>query len=133
MNGDAVEILNRTGTGREPPHVHEGAEAESHRHVHQARAQLRRDGARAGVPVRGVPEGLVEGLQEDRADRRVQDPIVHSDRDCHYRWPSWISICREKWLVRSMSRKGCSPDNARAEGLFGRLKVEFFLGRDWQG
>lgn len=32
-----------------------------------------------------------------------------------------------------MSRKGCSPDNARAEGFFGRLKVEFFCGPDWMG
>ena len=32
-----------------------------------------------------------------------------------------------------MSRKGCSPDNARAEGFFGRLKVEFFYGQDWSG
>ncbi len=32
-----------------------------------------------------------------------------------------------------MSGKGCSPDNARAEGFFGRIKVEFFHGRDWQG
>ena len=32
-----------------------------------------------------------------------------------------------------MSRKGCSPDNARAEGFFGRLKIEFFYGRDWSG
>ena len=30
-----------------------------------------------------------------------------------------------------MSRKGCSPDNARCERFFGRLKVEFFHGRDW--
>jgi len=32
-----------------------------------------------------------------------------------------------------MSRKGCSPDNARAEGFFGRLKVEFFYGEGWRG
>ena len=32
-----------------------------------------------------------------------------------------------------MSRKGCSPDNSRAEGFFGRLKVEFFYGRGWRG
>lgn len=32
-----------------------------------------------------------------------------------------------------MSRKGCSPDNACAEGFFGRLKIEFFHGRDWSG
>lgn len=57
----------------------------------------------------------------------------HSDRGCHYRWPGWIGICDEHGIVRSMSRKGCSPDNARAEGFFGRLKIEFFYGRDWSG
>lgn len=30
-----------------------------------------------------------------------------------------------------MSRKGCSPDSSRCEGFFGRLKIEFFHGRDW--
>ena len=44
-------------------------------------------------------------------------PKIHSDRGCHYRWPGWIKICKENGLVRSMSRKGCSPDNARCEGL----------------
>ena len=33
---------------------------------------------------------------------------------------------------RSMSRKGCSPDNAACEGLFGRLKTELFYARDWR-
>lgn len=32
-----------------------------------------------------------------------------------------------------MGRKGCSPDNAAAEGFFGRLKNEFLHGRDWSG
>lgn len=32
-----------------------------------------------------------------------------------------------------MSKKGCSPDNAAAEGLFGRIKNEFFYYRDWSG
>lgn len=31
-----------------------------------------------------------------------------------------------------ISRKGCSSDNAR-RGFFGRPKVEFFYGRDWNG
>lgn len=35
-------------------------------------------------------------------------------------------------LVRSMSRKGCSPDNAACEGFFGRLKTELFYPRNWQ-
>ena len=60
-------------------------------------------------------------------------PLVHNDRGCHYRWPGWIRICDEYGLVRSMSRKGCSPDNARCEGFFGRLKIEFFYGCDWSG
>ena len=60
-------------------------------------------------------------------------PKIHSDRGCHYRWPGWIRICSENGLVRSMSRKGCSPDNARCEGFFGRLKIEFFHGCDWAG
>lgn len=27
-----------------------------------------------------------------------------------------------------MPGKGCSPDNARREGFFGRLEIEFFCG-----
>lgn len=53
-------------------------------------------------------------------------PIVHSDRGGHYRWPGWVRICEEAGLVRSMSRKGRSPDNAACEGFFGRAKVELF-------
>lgn len=60
-------------------------------------------------------------------------PKIHSDRGCHYRWPGWIRICDENGPVRSMPGKGCSPDNARCEGFFGRLKIEFFHGCDWAG
>ena len=60
-------------------------------------------------------------------------PFCHSDRGCHYRWPGWKRICEENGVVRSMSRKGRSPDNAACEGFFGRLKNEFFHGRDWRG
>ena len=35
-------------------------------------------------------------------------------------------------LIRSMSRKGCSPDNAACEGFFGRLKNELSYPRQWQ-
>ena len=62
-----------------------------------------------------------------------EHPVEHSDRGGHYRWPGWISICEEFGLVRSMSKKGCSPDNSACEGLFGRLKNEFFYYRDWNG
>ena len=36
-------------------------------------------------------------------------------------------------LERSMSRKGCSPDNSACEGLFGRIKNEMFYNRSWLG
>ena len=58
---------------------------------------------------------------------------IHSDRGGHYRWPEWIGICEENGLVRSMSAKGCSPDNSACEGFFGRLKNELFRYRDWEG
>jgi hypothetical protein len=35
-------------------------------------------------------------------------------------------------LVRSISRKACSPDNAACDGFFGRLKTEFFYPSDWK-
>lgn len=58
-------------------------------------------------------------------------PVVHSDRGGHYRWPGWLSRIAEAKLVRSMSRKGYSPDNAACEGFFGRLKNELFYSRNW--
>lgn len=58
-------------------------------------------------------------------------PVVHSDRGGHYRWPGWLTRIADAKLVRSMSRKGCSPDNAACEGFFGRLKTEMFFARDW--
>lgn len=60
-------------------------------------------------------------------------PVVHSDRGGHYRWPGWVAVCERHGLVRSMSRKGMSCDNARMEGFFGTLKSEFFHPRDWSG
>jgi transposase InsO family protein/transposase-like protein len=58
-------------------------------------------------------------------------PVVHSDRGAHYRWPGWLTRIADAKLVRSMSRKGCSPDNSACEGFFGRLKVEMFYSRQW--
>lgn len=63
-------------------------------------------------------------LKEDR-------PVVHSDRGGHCRSPRWLSRIAGAQLVRSMSRKGYSPDNAACEGFFGRLKTELFYSRNW--
>ncbi len=60
-------------------------------------------------------------------------PVIHSDRGGHYRWPGWLERVNAAGLIRSISRKGCSPDNAACEGFFGRLKTEMYYGRKWSG
>jgi putative transposase len=67
----------------------------------------------------------------DTVSASSKRPIVHSDRGGHYRWPGWLSRTSQARLVRSMSRKACSPDNAACEGFFGRLKNELFYSRNW--
>ena len=62
-----------------------------------------------------------------------EKPIIHSDRGSHYRWPGWIERMERAQLTRSMSKKGCSPDNSACEGFFGRLKNEMFYGYSWTG
>ena len=59
-----------------------------------------------------------------------EKPIIRSDRGCHYRWPEWIRICREHGLTRSMSAKGCSPDNAAADGFINMLNDYMVWYRD---
>ena len=78
---------------------------------------------------------LANGMLADACStlKDGEKPIIHSDRGCHYRWPEWIRICKDNNLTRSMSAKGCSPDNAAAEGFFGRLKQEFFHKRSFAG
>ncbi|MDK6955565.1 IS3 family transposase, partial [Klebsiella pneumoniae] len=52
--------------------------------------------------------------------------VIHSDRGVHYRSVSWIELTRRYGLTRSMSKKGCSPDNSACEGFFGRMKTEIY-------
>lgn len=73
---------------------------------------------------------LAEALKRLPDGRSV---TCHSDRGLHYRTHAWIDMCAEHGIVRSMSKKGCSPDNSACEGFFGRLKNEFFYYRDWRG
>ncbi len=68
----------------------------------------------------------IAGLSES------ERPVVHSDRGSHYRWPGWISRMDQGGLTRSMSKKGCTPDNAACEGFFGRLKNEMYYNRTWK-
>lgn len=78
---------------------------------------------------------LVNTMLDDAISTLSEDekPLVHSDRGCHYRWPGWIERMEKAGLTRSMSKKGCSPDNSACEGFFGRLKNEMFYGHSWKG
>ena len=58
--------------------------------------------------------------------------LIHSDRGFHYRIDSWIKLMEQYGYKRSMSRKGCSPDNSMCEGFFGTIKNEFFYPNDWK-
>ena len=78
---------------------------------------------------------LVNTMLDDALDtlNEHDKPVIHSDRGGHYRWPGWLERINTSGLIRSMSRKGCSSDNAACEGFFGRIKNEMFYGRDWAG
>ena len=68
----------------------------------------------------------------DTIEKCHSRPVVHSDRGAHYRWPGGLTRMGDAKFIRSMSRKGCSPDNSACEGFFGRLKNELFYPRNWQ-
>ena len=57
---------------------------------------------------------------------------MHTDGGAVYMWRKWREACGFG-VVRSMSRRARSPDNARAEGFFGTLKCDFFKDRDLTG
>ncbi|VTU45890.1 putative transposase OrfB (plasmid) [Variovorax sp. SRS16] len=82
------------------------------------------------------PDAELVNSMLDAAVEKITDsnnrPVVHSDRGAHYRWPGWLTRIGQAKLIRSMSRKGCSPDNAACEGFFGRLKAEWFYPRQWR-
>lgn len=80
-----------------------------------------------------MANSMLKAALATTTDEERRHLVIHSDCGCHYRWPEWISICEKAGIMRSMSRKGCSPDNSRMEGLFGTMKVEMLYGRDWAG
>ena len=75
-----------------------------------------------------VNDMLEAGIQQLKP---ADHPIIHTDRGCHYRWSGWIKRMENAGLIRSMSKKGCSPDNAACEGFWGLLKKEMFYNQDW--
>ena len=85
------------------------------------------------APNAEMANGMLRRALESTPPEDRKGPMIHSDCGLHYRWPEWISICEQAGVARSMSRKGCGPDNSTIEGFFGRLKVEAFRGVDWGG
>lgn len=64
---------------------------------------------------------LVNTMLDDAIShlKKEEHPVSHSDRGAHYRWSGWINRMNKAGLTRSMSKKGCSPDNSACEGFFG--------------
>lgn len=54
-------------------------------------------------------------------------PRARNDGGRRYRWPGWTSICDEHGLVRSVSRRGRSPDDSRMGGLLRQAEDRVLL------
>lgn len=94
------------------------------------------DGMIVSWAVSTRPDAQMVNTMLDSATGKLESgarPIIHSDRGCHYRWPGWLERIEKAALIRSMSKKGCSPDNSACEGFFGRIKNEMFYNRNWIG
>lgn len=79
------------------------------------------DGLPVSWTISTSPDAELVNTMLDLAIAQLKDgehPIVHSDRGAHYRWPGWIDRMDAAELTRSMSKKGCSPDNSACEGFF---------------
>ena len=59
-------------------------------------------------------------------------PLARSGRGRHCRWPGWLDLMERYGPARSTGTKGCSPDNAAAEGFFGRMKTESVYPGRWE-
>ena len=94
------------------------------------------DGLLVNWTISTSPDALLVNSMLDDAAKLLsvgEKPIIHSDRGVHYRWPGWIDRMEKNGFIRSMSKKGCSPNNSACEGVFGRIKNEMFYNADWSG
>lgn len=75
-----------------------------------------------------------DSLRRVLGENAPKDPtqlVIHSDRGCQYRSRNRFHAAKTVGFVKSMSAKGCSPDNAACEGFFGRMKAEMYHGILW--
>ena len=87
------------------------------------------DGPTAHVPERcgyGSYGGETTPAPGDLADRDFTTEAPDE------KWPGWLNLMDRCGLTRSTGAKGCSPDNAAAEGFFGRMKTESVYPGRWE-
>lgn len=82
-------------------------------------------------PDAGLANTMVDAALEIIADSEVR-PIIHSYRAIHDCWPGWLERVKAAGIIRSMSSKASSQDNAACEGFFAHLKTECFYPHDWR-
>ena len=70
-------------------------------------------------------------VYKERSGDNTNRLVIHTDRGGHYRGGMWIEKLEGQVILRSMSRKGNSGDNAACEGFFGRMKTEMYYGIRW--
>jgi transposase InsO family protein len=78
---------------------------------------------------------LIVGTVQDLIDIRPSEEgfLLHMDQGSVNRSHAMVKMCSENKILRSMSGKGKSGDNAPTEGFFGRLKQEWFNKTDFTG
>ena len=82
------------------------------------------------VPTPGSPTGCPS--RPRRRCRRGRGPWCIPTAACHCRWPGWPDLMERHGLIWSTGAKGRSPDNAAAEGFFGRMKTESVHPGHWE-
>ena len=98
----------------------------------------RRSTATAAGSSRTRPVGPNAGLADRMLVKAAETlpegarPLAHSDRGCHCQWPGWLALMDHYGPALSTGAKGCSPDNAAAEGLSGRMKTESVHPGHWE-
>lgn len=121
----------RTGNG---PRTSPGIKAGDGKGVPLAAGRLpRRQDRRVHgrlVPTPGSPTGC--SSRPRRHCRRGHIPWCIPTADGHCRWTGWLALMDRYGLTRSTGAKGRSPDDAAAEGFFGRMRTESVHPEHWE-
>ena len=80
-----------------------------------------------------MPEELVTTALQRAFFAQPPTPslLVHADRGGQYGGNAYRALLRQHGALRSQSRRGDCYDNAQAESLWSRLKIEVLELREW--